>query len=90
MLGELDSQVKEYALKLRAAGGVVNTAAVMAVMHGIVLSHDRILLEEHGGYLKITKTLALSLLNRMNFAKRKGSTSAKVAQQSLRRFVMNS
>ena len=38
MQGEL---VKEYVLILGAAGGVVNTVVVMAVMRGIVLSHDR-------------------------------------------------
>ena len=78
MLGDFDAQVQEYIVKLRGAGGVVNTAVVMAVMRGIVLSRDRTLLEEHGGHLRITKTLALSLLKRMNFVKRKGSTSAKV------------
>lgn len=59
MLGEIDSQVKEYVLKPRAAGGVVNSAVAMAVMCGIVFSHDRTLLEENGGYLKITNTLLL-------------------------------
>ena len=31
MLGELDSQVKHYVLKLIAAGDVVNTAVMMTV-----------------------------------------------------------
>ena len=62
---------------------MVNTAVVMEVMRGIVLSRDRTLPEESGGYLRITKTLALSLLKRMNFVKRKGSTSAKVVPAEL-------
>lgn len=78
ILRELDTQVKEYILKLRAAGGVVNTDVVMTVMHGIVLSHARTLLDEHGGHLKISKTQALSLLNCMDFVMRKGSTSTEV------------
>ena len=78
LLGEFDSRVCEYIVRLRQAGGVVNTAVVMAAMHGIVLSHDGTLLGENGGHPKLTKTLALSVLNCMGFVKRKGSTSAKV------------
>ena len=52
MLREFDFQVSEYILKMRAAGGVVNTAVVMALMCSIVLSLDKILFEENGGYLK--------------------------------------
>ena len=58
-------------MKLRAAGGVVNTTVVMGAMRGIILSHDRTLLYDNGGYVKITKTLALSLLHHMEFVKRK-------------------
>ena len=57
---------------------MVNIAVVMAVMCGIVLFHDKTLLEENGGHLSINKTLALSLLYRMNFVKKKGCTSTKV------------
>ena len=78
VLGKFDDQVKEYVMKLRAAGRVVNTTVVMGVMCGIILSHDRTLLYGNGGYVKITKTLALSLLRHMEFVKRKGFTSAKV------------
>ena len=53
LLGELDSRVCEYIVRLRQAGGVVNTAVVMAAMLGIVLFHDRTLLEENGGHLKL-------------------------------------
>ena len=63
LLGELDSRVCEYIVRLRQAGGVVNTAIVMAAMRDIVLSHARTLLEENGVHLKLTKTLALSMLN---------------------------
>ena len=68
----------EYIHKLREVGGVVNTAVVMAAMQGMVLSHNRTLLKENGGYVIISKTLALSLLNCMDFVKRKGSTSTKI------------
>ena len=53
-------------MKLRGVGGEVNTAVVMAVLCGIVLSHDRTLLEENGGHLKIMNTLALLFLKHMN------------------------
>ena len=79
----------EYILRLRTAGGVVNTAVVMASLRGIVLSHDRTLLEENGGYIKFSKALAISLLHRMNFVKRNGSTSAKLFfPKNLKKYVM--
>ena len=86
MLGDLDPQVQEYIVKLREAGGLVNTAVVMAVMHGIVFSHDRTSLDENGGHLRINETIALSLLNHMNYVKRKGFTSVKVVPAEFEKF----
>ena len=49
---ELDKAVQEYIKATRAAGGVVNTAIVMAAAVGIVTSRDVTKLSSNGGYLK--------------------------------------
>ena len=72
----LDCQVIEYVVALQA--GVVNTAIVLAAGEGIVAAADCSLLRQHGGSLVLTKAWAKSLLSRIGFVKRKGSTSAKV------------
>ena len=74
----LEDQVKEYVTALRATAGVVNTAIVLAAAEGIVAATERSLLRQHGGSLVLTKAWAKSLLIRMGFVKRKGSTSAKL------------
>ena len=83
----LDVQVSKYITALRDAAGVVNTAIVVAAAEGIVAAADRSLLRQHGGTLVLTKSWAKSLMIRMGFVKRKGSTAAKlpVAQFEKRR-----
>ena len=79
LLGEvLDRQVQEYIKSLREAGAVINTAIVMAVGEGIVKSDDSNKLMCNGGHLCITKSWAKSLLNRLGYVKRRGSSKAKV------------
>ena len=45
---------------------------------GVILSRNRALLQEYGGHITIEKSWARSLLTRMNFVKRKGSSAAKL------------
>ena len=52
--------------------------STLAATEGIVAAADRSLLRQHGGSLVLTKAWAKSLLSRMGFVKRKGSTSAKL------------
>ena len=59
-------------------GGVVTTAIAMAAATAIVRGHDRNLLIENGGSITITKTWGKSLLQRMGFVKRRGSSAAKL------------
>jgi hypothetical protein len=75
---ELDSKVKLCIQTLRSKGGVVDTAICRAVDHGIVTDNDKQLLSEFGGPITLTKSWAASLLNRMNFVKRRGSCTAKI------------
>ena len=81
----LDGQVKEYIIVLRATAGVVNTAIVLAAAEEIVAAAEEIvaatdhrLVKQHDGSVTLTKSWAKSLLIRMGFVKRKGSTSSKL------------
>ena len=76
---ELDKAVQEYIEATRAVGGVINTAVVMGAAEGIVSARDISKLSSHGGHIAITKTWAKSLLNRMNYVKRKCSNAGKVS-----------
>ena len=79
LLGEkLDSQVKSYIQAVRGGGGVVTTSITMAAATAIVQKADRTLLGENGGPITITNNWAKSLLHRMNFVKRRGSSTAKL------------
>ena len=75
---ELDQAVQEYITSLRAIGGVVNTAIVMAAAEGIVSARDASKLTSHGGHIEITSTWARSLLHRMGYVKRMCSKAGKV------------
>ena len=80
MLGEqLDKQVPAYLAKLRSNGCPINTAIAIATAHGIVKDADSNLLSENGGHINLTKDWAKYLLQRMNYVKRRASSTAKVA-----------
>ena len=79
LLGKkIDAVVQEYILKLRECGSPVNSAVVQAVAEGVLLAMDRTSLAQYGGHIKLSNTWEKSLLARMNFTKRKGSTKEKV------------
>ena len=80
LLGEeLDKCVQKYIKHLREIGGVVNTAIVIGAANGIISAWNCALLLENGGHISITKGWAKSILNRMNYVKRKGSNVGKVS-----------
>ena len=74
-----DKTVQDYINALRAAGGVVNTAIVMAAAEGIISAKDQSLLLQNGGHIEITKSWAKSLLLRMGYVRRKYSNAGKVS-----------
>lgn len=74
---ELDTKVQRYITVLRDNGAVINTQIVVAAGKGLVAGTDKSLLSENGGSINITKDWAKSLLSRMNFVKRRGSTACK-------------
>ena len=59
-------------------GGIVNTAVVVAAARAFLLEKNKSALVEYGGYINITPAYAKSLLKRMNFVKRKGSSAYKI------------
>ena len=87
---EIDKAVQEYVEATRNAGGVVNTAIVMAAAVGIMSSRNVTVLKSHGGHVEITKSWAKSLLQRMGYVKRKCSNAGKfhllISQRSRRFF----
>ena len=83
LLGEeLDKQVQAYLAELRSNGCPINTAIAIATAHGIVKDADNNLLSENGGHINLTKDWAKYLLQRMNYVKRCGSSTAKVAVEN--------
>ena len=86
---ELDESVQEYIKATRVAGGVVNTAIVMAAAVGIASSSDVMKLKSHGGHIDITKSWAKSLLSRMGYTKRKCSNAGKIASANFAEIKRN-
>lgn len=66
--------VQQYILETRQVGGTVSTSIVRAAAKGILSNLDRARLAELGGQATLSKAWAVSLLQRMNFSKRRGTT----------------
>ena len=82
ILGEsLDEIVKKYILTIREADGIVNTPIVIAGARGIVHKIDRTMLTKYGGPASLTRGWANSILKRINFTRRAGTTQAKISPQ---------
>ena len=64
---------------MREKGGVVNTSIVKAAARGMLMSQERLRLAEFGGPATLTTAWAKSLLKRMNYTQRRGTTKAKVS-----------
>ena len=76
LLGEtLDHQVQVYLKKIREQSGIVTAAVVVAAAKGIIMATDKSKLVEFGGHINPNKDWAYHLLKRMNFARRKVTTS---------------
>ena len=76
LLGEcIDKQVQLYLKKIRNQGGVVTASVVVAAARGILMSTDRSKLIEFGGHIDLSRRWAYHLLGRMEFVRRKATTS---------------
>ena len=75
LLGDrLDEMVKQYVADTRKVSGTIGTDTVRAGARGILLSLDRSRLAEFSGPVTLTKAWAVSLLKRMGYTQRKGTT----------------
>ena len=80
LLGEaLDNKVKTYLKAIREVGGALSTAIIIAAARGILLKLDRGKLAEFGGSVVLTKDWAKSLMARMGYVKRRGTTKCKMS-----------
>ena len=78
-IGEkLNSAVEGYTRNVREAGGIVTSSIFAAAATPMARKDDVKLLTENGGPLSITTNWAMSLLYRMQFVKRRGSTNKKI------------
>ncbi len=75
----MDDAIQQYVLEIRRHNGPVNTAVVMAGAKGLIKSMDATMLTEFGGPATLSRGWAMSLLKRMKFTKRIGTTQAKIA-----------
>ena len=53
----LDKAVQDYITSMRAVGGIVNTAIVMAAEEGIIAARDWGSLMQHGGHIELQKIM---------------------------------
>ncbi len=75
LLGEYEKQLELYLRKIRQQGGVITASVVVAAARGILISSDRFQLDEFGGHISLSRQWAYHLLGRMNFVRRKATTS---------------
>lgn len=78
----LDVEVQQYLLKVRECGGAVNTAITMAGAKGLLLKLDKTQLQEYGGPVTISRAWAKSLMRRMGFVKRRGTTKSRATVEN--------
>ena len=78
LLGDdLDSEVCDYIRDLRDEGGCVNNIIVQSIGRGVVLKRNKSLLPEYGGKLELSREWSRSVLDRLNFKKRKATKGVK-------------
>ena len=71
---KITTLLMKYIRTIRDAGGIINTAIVIAAGLGILKKIDPGLLECNGGHVVLQKSWAKYLLNKMDFVKRKATT----------------
>ena len=75
ILGEImDREVQDFIRTQRSIGAIVTRSTVIAIGKGVVMRHNKFLLSEFGGHVSLMSHWAESILHRMKFVKRRGST----------------
>jgi hypothetical protein len=81
----LDLIVQQYVIRLREKSCTINTPIVISGARGILMSLDRTTLADFGGLASLSPAWAKSLLKRMNFSCRRGTTKSKVPIEDFHR-----
>jgi hypothetical protein len=74
----LDREVRECIEKQRRKGAVITRFTVTAIGRAVVMRYNKLLLSEFGSRVTLTKQWAQSILHRMEYIQRKGSTKVHV------------
>ncbi len=75
LLGEIDERLQQYLRKARESGCAINSRIVVSAARGLIMHFNPSLLVENGGHIALGRKWALSILERMRYVKRKGSTA---------------
>ena len=75
LIGDLDKEVMNFIYNLREVGGVVKIA--VAAAKGIINAKNKEILVENGGHVTLGNGWVKSMFKRMNFLRRKKTTSTK-------------
>lgn len=71
MNSHLYIRVQSYLIEVRDSGRVITAQIAEGAARGIAKSYDQSILAEYGGHVALNrKTIAYSLLRRINFVKR--------------------
>ncbi len=79
----MDHEVQDFIRTQRSIGVIVTRSTVIAIGKDVVMRHNKFLLSEFGGHISLTSHWAESILHRMKFGKRKGSTKVCVLGDTL-------
>lgn len=72
---ELENKLQMYLKKIREQGGTVSSTVVMGAARGMLQACNPAALAENGGHISLGRSWAFHLLQRMQFVKRKATTS---------------
>ena len=79
LLGEFDGDIQTHIKAFRKAGTPVSVSVVLAAAEGVITARNRSLLLKYGGHIELSRPWAVSLLRRMGFVQRRGSTQTKAS-----------
>ena len=74
----MDVYLQSYLKAMRSRGAPVGSSVVVGVARGMLLKYSHSSLAEFGGHINLTKGWDKSVLRRMGYTKRRGSSTAKV------------
>ena len=73
LVGEFDVDIQTYIRALRKAGTPVSVPVVLAAAEGVITANRSALLK-YGDHIELGRPWAVSILRRMGFVQRRGST----------------